>query len=107
MFQRLEQMLTQKGQPQTPGDPNQKPVSAQLPPSAKLAAIGNEAGVVGGVEAILVELGDFDLKARTMIMKMQPREREELLLGLREEGPEGYRKFISDYFHRLTKVQTK
>ena len=107
MFQRLEQMLTQKGQPQPPSDPNQKPVPAQLPPSAKLAAIGNEAGVVGGVEAILVELGDFDLKARTVIMKMQPREREELLLGLREEGPEGYRKFIRDYFHRLTKVQTK
>ena len=107
MFQRLEQMLTQKGQPQPPRDPNQKPVPAQLPPSAKLAAIGNEAGVVGGVEAILVELGDFDLKARTVIMKMQPREREELLLGLREEGPEGYRKFIRDYFHRLTKVQTK
>ena len=107
MFQRLEQMLTQNGQPQPPGDPNQKPVPAQLPPSAKLAAIGNEAGVVGGVEAILVDLGDFDLKARTVIMKMQPREREELLQGLREEGPEGYRKFIRDYFHRLTKVQTK
>ena len=107
MFQRLEQMLAQKGPPEKPGDPNQKPVPAQLPPSAKLAAIGNEAGVAGGVEAILVELGDFDLKARTVIMKMQPREREELLQGLREEGPEGYRKFIRDYFHRLTKVQTK
>ena len=32
--------------------------------------------------------------------------REELLQGLREQGPKGYRKFISDYFRRLTKVKT-
>ena len=38
-------------------------------------------------------------------MKMQPREREDLLQGLKEEGPEGYREFIRDYFRRLTKVQ--
>jgi len=107
MFQRLEQVLAQKGQPETPQNPNPNPAPAQLPPAAKLTDIGNEAGVVGGVETILVELGDFDLKARTVIMKMQPREREELLQGLREEGPEGYRKFIRDYFHRLTKIQTR
>jgi hypothetical protein len=33
---------------------------------------------------------------------MPPRVREELLQGMREEGPEGYRKFIEDYFTRLT-----
>ncbi len=47
---------------------------------------------------------DIDLATRTVIMKMQPREREELLQGLREDGPEGYREFIRDYFRRLTKV---
>lgn len=62
---------------------------------------------VGTVDAILVELDDFDLDARTVIMKMQPREREDLLQGLKEEGPEGYRNFIRDYFRRLTKVQAK
>ena len=38
-------------------------------------------------------------------MKLQPRVREELLQGMREQGPEGYRKFIQDYFQRLTKVK--
>ncbi len=36
---------------------------------------------------------------------MQPQVREELLQGLREEGPEGYRAFIRDYFKRLTRVK--
>ena len=106
MFRRLEQMLAKSNQGKEPPNANQPPIPAQLPASAQLSAIGNEAGVVGGVETILVDLGDFDLKSRTVIMKMQPREREELLQGLREEGPEGYRKFIRDYFRRLTKVQT-
>jgi len=39
-------------------------------------------------------------------MKMQPKLREELLQGMREEGPEGYRKFIQDYFKRLTEVKS-
>ena len=55
---------------------------------------------------ILTGLISLDLKARTVIMKMQPRQREHLLQGLREEGPEGYRSFIRDYFQRLTRVQT-
>jgi len=28
---------------------------------------------------------------------------QELLQSMREEGPEGYRKFIKEYFNRLTK----
>ncbi|MDP7741711.1 MAG: hypothetical protein QGF67_09740 [Lentisphaeria bacterium] len=54
---------------------------------------------------ILTGLVSLDLKARTVIMKMQPRQREQMLQGLREEGPEGYRSFIRDYFQRLTRVQ--
>ncbi|HCN06286.1 MAG TPA: hypothetical protein DIT01_00015 [Lentisphaeria bacterium] len=54
---------------------------------------------------ILTGLISLDLNARTVIMKMQPRQREQMLQGLREEGPEGYRSFIRDYFQRLTRVQ--
>ena len=36
---------------------------------------------------------------------MQPKLREELLQGMREAGPEGYQKFIDDYFKRLTEVK--
>jgi hypothetical protein len=102
MFRRLEQMLAAGEQGENTEDP--QPAQAELPPPAQLSEIGNEAGVIGGVEAILVELDDLDLATRTIIMKMQPREREELLQGLREDGPEGYREFIRDYFQRLTKV---
>ena len=37
---------------------------------------------------------------------MPPRLREELLQGMREEGPEAYRKLIQEYFKRLTEVQS-
>jgi len=36
---------------------------------------------------------------------MPPRVREELLQGMKEEGPEGYRKFIQEYFKKLTEVK--
>ena len=62
---------------------------------------------IGAVDAILLELDDFDLNARAVIMKMQPREREDLIQGLKEDGPEGYRHFIRDYFRKLTKVQAE
>ncbi|HLQ46901.1 MAG TPA: hypothetical protein VK137_19300, partial [Planctomycetaceae bacterium] len=43
-------------------------------------------------------LKDLDPTTKSVILKMQPRMREELLQGLREEGPEGYQRFIRDYF---------
>ncbi len=94
MFRRLEQMLAAEKTLPT----NQPPATSQTTPMPDLTEIG-------AIDAILVELDDFDLNARTVIMKMQPREREDLLQGLKEDGPEGYRKFIRDYFRRLTKVQ--
>ncbi|MBP87069.1 MAG: hypothetical protein CMJ64_10195 [Planctomycetaceae bacterium] len=97
MFQRMQQMMAQMQQGQ--------PTEAQLPTPSALSPIGNQDGVIGGVERILVDLDDLDVNARVVIMRMQPREREELLQGLREEGPEGYRQFIKDYFRRLTEVQ--
>ncbi|MDA1054283.1 MAG: hypothetical protein O3C40_27880 [Planctomycetota bacterium] len=100
MFERMQQMLAQAMQQK-----NQGPTQAQLPTSSALNPIGNQEGVIGGVELILVDLDDLPVGARVVIMKMQPKEREELLQGLREEGPEGYRHFIKDYFRRLTEVQ--
>lgn len=52
------------------------------------------------------EANDVDLAAQTAILRMQPRVREELLKGMREEGPAAYRRFIQDYFNRLTKVRS-
>jgi hypothetical protein len=100
MFERMQQMLAQAMQ-----QDNQGPAQAQLPLPSALSPIGNQDGVIGGVEQILVDLDDLPVGARVVIMKMQPKEREELLQGLREEGPEGYRHFIKDYFRRLTEVQ--
>ena len=94
MLRRMQQMLSQAQSQQ----PNQPPA-----PSENLTGLLTP--VDGGTEFILVEFEDLDLNARTVIMKMQPRVREELLQGLREEGPEGYRRFIRDYFRRLTKVK--
>jgi hypothetical protein len=48
-------------------------------------------------------LDKLDPETRSLILKMQPKLRDELLQGLREEGPEGYRPFIQDYFKRLSK----
>ena len=48
------------------------------------------------------DLSKVDLPTRMMLMKLQPKLREELLQGMREEGPEGYQKFVQDYFKRLT-----
>ena len=75
-----------------------------LPPPS-LSQLGNIDGVIDGVDAILVELGGIDLDTRTTIMQMQPKAREQLLQGLKEEGPEGYRRFIREYFRQLTKAR--
>jgi len=58
--------------------------------------------IVAPLEA---DLPDLDLATRTLILKLQPQIREELLQGLREEWPEGYKTFIRNYFKRLTEVK--
>lgn len=95
MLRRMQQMQSQ----------SQNPQQANQPPKPSENPRGLLTPADGGTDFILVEFDELDLNARTVIMKLQPKVREELLQGLREEGPEGYRRFIRDYFRRLTKVK--
>jgi hypothetical protein len=51
-------------------------------------------------------LAKLDPETRSLILKMQPKLRDQLLQGMREEGPEGYRQFIEDYFKRLSREKS-
>jgi hypothetical protein len=65
-----------------------------------------QSGQAGNSQAAArAALEGLDLNTRTVILKMPPRVREELLRGMREQGPEGYAKFIQDYFRRLTEAK--
>lgn len=89
----------QKGQ----GQQGQK-AQGQPPQGPNNASAGNLQG--GNYDGLLEgQLGQLDINTRTVILKMPPRMREELLQSMREEGPEGYRRFIQDYFKRLTEVK--
>jgi hypothetical protein len=87
----------------------------QLPPTMARNAIaqltqspGSPDGartMTGAVEQLLVELGESEPNAASLLMRMQPRQRVDLLQGLRQGGPKGYQKLIRDYFIRLS--QTK
>lgn len=99
MMNRMQQLQAQaKAKAQNPNQPkpNQTPPANQPPAMATLPAASLDA-VLDGV----------DLDTRTLILKMQPRLREELLQGLKEEGPDGYQKFIRNYFQRLAKVKAQ
>ena len=61
-------------------------------------------GVLVDEKELEKRLHELDPATRTVILKMQPRVREEILQGMREQGPEGYRPFIREYFQRLTEV---
>jgi hypothetical protein len=97
MLQRMHQMLDDG---EAIFDPNQLGDSGE---SGDLP-FGHLLPPPSSVEELLLELGELDPQVRTTILKMQPKAREELLQGLREEGPEGYRQFIRDYFRRLTRA---
>jgi hypothetical protein len=75
-------------------------------PTPSQASTGNLQGAPRVGQLAEAELGKLDLETRNLILKMQPKLREELLQGMREEGPEGYRKFIQDYFKRLSKEKS-
>lgn len=103
MAARARAMSAGKSLPQASQNRNQTPAneppqkSNPQPEGAREAGFGNQFAM----EAVLREL---DPATRSAILKMQPRIREELLQGLRDEGPEGYQRFIRDYFERLTKA---
>jgi hypothetical protein len=71
----------------------------QSPPSglATDSLTGNSVGTAG-------VLDELDPRIRATILQLPARVREELLQGMKAQGPEGYQKFIQDYFRRLADV---
>jgi hypothetical protein len=89
MAQRAKQN-GKNGQPQS--GPPQPPTG-----TASESLMGNSIGTAG-------ILDDLDPRTRATILQLPPRVREELLQGMKAQGPEGYQKFIQDYFRRLSAV---
>lgn len=81
-----------------------RPGPSQPPQPGQVADASAQRTDAGTLSPAMV-LRELDPGTRAAILKLQPKLREELLQGLREEGPEGYRTFIRDYFGRLTKVK--
>jgi hypothetical protein len=83
--------------------------NSNQPPVANQANPANPTSLNANLPVVSLEtvLTGVDLETRTLILKMQPRMREELLQGLKEEGPDGYQKFIRNYFQRLAKVKSE
>ncbi len=75
------------------------------PPGFSRSYFGARRGTGLGPGAMEGQLSELDPATRSVIMKMQPKLREELLQGMQEEGPEGYRYFIRNYYKQLTKVK--
>jgi hypothetical protein len=103
MAARLQAM--QSGEESPSDQPGQRPPNGQPPPpNSTPKPVGLLEGDPSNPFAMEAVLRDLDPTTRSLILKMQPRVREELLQSLREEGPEGYQRFIRDYFKRLTKA---
>lgn len=83
-------------------EPGRDQAHAPHPPGA--SSTPNLQGSPPGIASESV-LNKLDLNTRTVLLKMPPRVREEILQGMREQAPEGYSKFIQDYFQRLTEVK--
>jgi hypothetical protein len=79
-----------KGQPQS--GPMRPPTG-----TASDSLMGNSIGTAGILDGL-------DPGTRATILQLPPRVREELLQGMKAQGPEGYQKFIQDYFRRLSAV---
>ena len=104
MAQRLRQMQNSAAPSQQANNAQGKPQKGPATTSRGLS-LGNLDPTNSRGEIVQVELAQLDPETRAIVLKMQPRLREELLQGMREQGPEGYRKFIQDYFKRLTEVK--
>ncbi|MEX2117980.1 MAG: hypothetical protein WD847_00095 [Pirellulales bacterium] len=86
-----------EGQPAQSQDQSSSPLAG--------ARLGSLRRLTSSGQVVDAELAQLDPATRGMILKMQPQMREELLQGMREQGPEGYRQFIQDYFQRLSRVK--
>ena len=109
MQQQQQQAKAQPGQDQQKNQQKDQQKNQPMPPQPTLAnqLIGNQDPDGQEAEQVLVDLSKLDVATRRVIMKMQPKEREELLQGLREEGPKAYRGFIRDYFKKLSRARVK
>ena len=83
----------QSAQARQPGAPQNQPPT---PSQSSTSQNGNNPMVANP------DLAALPPGQREAILKLPPRVREELLQGLREQGPAGYGPFIEDYFKRLT-----
>jgi hypothetical protein len=68
---------------------------------------GNMTGAQHNGPAEEAQLRKLDPDTRGKMLRLPPRLREELIQGMQEQGPEGYQRFIEDYFKRLTEVKEK
>jgi len=100
MASRMQQAMQAKGQQgqQQANAPPQQPSQGLTP--------GNLQGGKGP-GSLNAELAKMDPEMRTVVLRLPPQVREQLLQGLREGGPEGYRQLIQNYFHRLAEVNRK
>lgn len=87
MAQRVKQ--SSKGEPKS-GPANDKPASGVTD-----SFMGNSMGIAGSLD-------ELDPRTRATILQLPPGVREELLQALKAQGPDGYQKFIQDYFRRLS-----
>jgi hypothetical protein len=100
MHQALEMAARLREMRRAPGGPA-GPRQADSP-----GTVGNLDGSSAGEGVSAAQWGELDLKTREALLRMQPRERDELLQSLHEQAPDGYRRLIDEYFKRLTDAQS-
>src|SRR2546429_6634893 len=82
----------QAGQPNGP----RPPMQAATNPNMNGGPLGK------GMEA---DLSKLEPSTRAVILKLQPKAREELLQRMLDGGPEGYEKYIQEYYKRLSTIK--
>lgn len=99
----MAQRMQQLGQPGQGGQPQQAKGADPKQPSQGPTQ-GNLHGGTGP-GSLDAELAKLDPSTRNVMLRLPPQIREQLLQGMREDGPEGYRQLIQDYFRRLAETK--